>query len=378
MTIAPYRILHLVQDLHYGGMERLLNELVHALRAEGCEMHVGVVGGFGRFGDGLERSATLHRVPPMSRLSLLRPQGLISLTREVRPDLLHSHEGVWLKASLAARATGVPLVQTEHGRPDPDRLVDRWSDNLASRSTAIVIAVSEPLGEVLRRKVVHDPGRVRVIANGIDTRRLAPQSGGLSVRLELGIPPDALVVGSVGRLEPVKNYQLALHAFAAMRSHRNGGSPRFLLLVGDGQERRSLESAAQSLGIAQEVRFLGWRDDVERLYAAFDVFALTSRSEGTSVSLLEAMGSGVCPVVTDVGGNRRVLGPGLENLLVPSGDAAAVASAWQRCLEDPGYRSEVGHRVRDRVEREFSLTRMVARHLELYHEVIQAWPRRAR
>jgi glycosyltransferase involved in cell wall biosynthesis len=307
----------------------------------------------------------------MSRLSLLRPAKLINVLKAIEPDLVHSHSGVWLRASHAARAAGVrAVVHTEHGRPDPVPYADRVSDNVASRRTDVIIAVSEPLAAVLRRQVVHDASKLRVIANGVDTEGLKPLMDRCALRQELGIPPDAAVIGSIGRLEPVKNYQLMLRAFARLGSGSWNGRPPWLVLVGDGSERASLEQLAVELRIDTQVKFLGWRADAEKLYVTFDLFALTSTSEGTSMSLLEAMSCGVCPAVTDVGGNRSVLGPELNSLLVPSGDEAAVADLWHRLLRDPARRELSGHHARLRAQKAFSLDQMVEQHVALYRELL--------
>jgi glycosyltransferase involved in cell wall biosynthesis len=179
---------------------------------------------------------------------------------------------------------------------------------------------------------------------------------------------EAPVIGSVGRLEPVKNYRLALRALVRLRSL--GVVPRpMLVLVGDGSDRPALERFAQAHGIADDVRFLGWRDDVERLYGAFDIFTMTSHSEGMSISLLEAMSMGLCPVVTDVGGNRGVLGAELAGQLVRPGDEVALADAWRRHLADPQQRRAVGSQARARVETAFSLRRMVDHHIEIYRDL---------
>jgi glycosyltransferase involved in cell wall biosynthesis len=369
----PIRVAYLIPGLHYGGMERILHDLTKTLPPRGFEVHVVIVGGFfGRFADGLTEVAELHQVPAMSKLSLVYPGQLVDVLRSIAPDAVHSHAGVWFKASRAARLAGVPVViHTEHGRRVPDLVTDRWIDNLASRSTDLVIAVSEALAEVLRRRVVHDPRRLRVITNGVDVDRLRPATDVAALRRDLDIPPGTPVIGSVGRLEPVKNYQLALHALARMDGLDSGPSP-LLVLVGDGSERGMLEELARALGVADRVRFLGWRDEVERLYGAFDLFTLSSQSEGMSISLLEAMSTGSCPVVTDVGGNRGVLGPELAPSLVPSGDAAALAAAWRRHLADAELRQAVGRRARARVQREFSLERMVDDHAEIYRQLTTA------
>jgi glycosyltransferase involved in cell wall biosynthesis len=366
------RVVHIIQNLNYGGMERVLHSLARRLPPRGFEVHIVVLQYLGRFAEGLEDSVTIHQVPPMSRLSLFHPGKLITLFRKLAPDVVHSHTGVWLKASRAARVAGIPvMVHTEHGRLDPVPLSDRLIDNRASRWTDMVIAVSEALAELLRRQVVHDPARVRVITNGVDVDLLRPPVDRAALRRDLGLPPNAQVIGSIGRLEPVKNYQLTLRAFARLGERPSVGGPPLLVIAGDGTERPRLEALATDLGIASRVRFLGWRDDPDRLYGAFDVFTLSSRSEGTSVSLLEAMSTGVCPVATDVGGNRAVLGPELEGLLVPSEDDAALAAAWARQLADPALRSSMGARARHRVETGFSLERMIDQHVDLYHDLLE-------
>lgn len=373
MRTRPIRVAHVIPGLHYGGMERLVNELAQALPSRGVEVHVVVIEGFGRFAAGLQDMARLHQVAPMSRFSLFYPAELVAVLRGIRPDVVHSHSGVWFKASRAARLLRVPVtIHTEHGRPVPDRVRDRLSDNLASRSTDAVIAVSEALADVLRRRVVHDPSRIRLILNGVDVRRLRPSADRDSLRRELGIPAGSPVIGSVGRLEPVKDYRLALRAFARLDAAMEGRPPAFLLLAGDGSQRRELEELAERCGLASRVKFLGWCDEVERVYGAFDLFTLTSRSEGTSVSLLEAMSSGLCPVVTDVGGNRAVLGPELSALLVPPEDEVSLAETWKRYLVDPELRGVMGRRARERVERAFSLDQMVEQHLSLYRSLLDA------
>jgi glycosyltransferase involved in cell wall biosynthesis len=375
MTTAsstPIRVAHLIQNLNYGGMERVLHSLGSHLPRHGFEVHVVVLQYLGRFAEELEGAVTFHQVPPMGRLSLLHPGALIETLRRVGPQVVHSHSGVWLKASRAARVAGVPvMVHTEHGRPDPVPVADRCIDNIASRMTDQVIAVSEPLAAVLRQQVVHDPGKIRVIQNGVDTERLGRPVDRRALRAELGLPPEGLVIGSIGRLEPVKNYPLALRAFAGLTLPAGIATPR-LVLVGDGSERQRLEGEAQRLGIADRVHFLGWRADAERLYPAFDIFSLTSTSEGTSISLLEAMSCGICPVVTDVGGNRAVLGPELTRLLVPSEDPASLTARWAEQLSDPGLRTSLGAQARERVRATFSLEHMVREHADLYRSLVSA------
>lgn len=352
-------------------MERVLHSLARALPSQGFEVHVVVLEYYGRFAEGLGTTATLHQVPRMSRLSLLRPGRLIAVLRRLSPDIVHTHSGLWLKGARAARMAGVPVVvHTEHGRPDPVPLINRMIDNRASRLTDAVVSVSDALGEVLRRQVVHDPTRVRVIVNGVDTDRLRPRFLASSIRARIDVPEGVPVIGSVGRLEPIKNYALAIRAFAGLEGHFVAGRAPYLVLIGDGSERHELELLAAKLGVAQRVKFLGWRDDADELYHAFDIFTMTSHSEGTSISLLEAMATGTCPIVTDVGGNRAVLGPDLASLLVPDSSEAALTSAWRFHLENPSIAAAMARQARLRVERSFSLARMAEQHATLYRELV--------
>lgn len=362
------RVVHAVTDLLFGGLQRLVVQMAERLDADRFETHVLVYGRTGPLADGLAGHAALHRASPnQPAWSLAWPRALAAQLRALQPDVVHSHSGVWLKTARAARMAGVPLVvHTDHGRLIPDPWHVRWLDRAGSRYTDVVVAVSEPLAERLRRRVVAYPDRVRVVINGVDTDTLQPRAAP-GLRDELGLGASDLVIGSVGRLERIKGYDLMVESLACL--DRLAPDRRaFLVLVGDGAERPELEARARELGLADRIRFLGWRQDLPRLLATFDLFVLTSRSEGTSVSLLEAMSAGVCPVVTDVGGNADVLGPDLRHRLVPSEDPQAIAQGWLAALADPEARARDAGRARARAVERFSLRRMVAAYAAIYEE----------
>jgi glycosyltransferase involved in cell wall biosynthesis len=353
--------------LNYGGMERLVVDIVRCVDAERLESHILVLKQLGRFSRELGATIQLHQARPLPRYSMLWPGPLVSQIREIAPDVVHTHSGVWYKATLAARSAGVRrIIHTDHGRQLPDPWVARFVDGLAARRTDVVVAVSEALAGHLKRTVVPRQTRVEVIPNGVDTAAFRPGTDGWGVRSELGIPPQVPIVGSVGRLQRIKGYDVMLQAFARLRQEWTDGEPPVLVIAGDGAERERLERFVADSGLAAGVHLLGWRDDLHDLHAAFTLFTMASRSEGTSVSLLEAMSSGVCPVVTDVGGNRAVLGPLLEHRLVPPDDPAALASAWRRALSNAEARVRDAAAARGRVEAAFSLEAMVRRYEALY------------
>jgi len=304
----------------------------------------------------------------MPKASMLYPGRLVRLFRDIKPAVIQSHAGTWFKTSLAARIAGSSaVVHTQHGRPHPDRVADRVIDHLASHLTDVVIAVSEPLADQLRRQVRVPAAKLHVIPNGVDTDSFRPPADTIECRRVLGLPIDRPIIGSVGRLESVKNYWLALDALSHLVSTASmDGPPPLLALAGDGSQRSALQAHAAQLGVADHVRFLGWHDQAEQVYGAFDVFTLCSHSEGMSLSLLEAMSTGLCPVVTDVGGNRSVLGPDLSTQLVRPGDPRALAEAWRTCLDQPEWRRAAGAQARKRVLHAFSLQQLVARHEAVY------------
>lgn len=361
------RVLHLVQNLNYGGMERLIHDLARRADRAALDVHVMVMGYVGRFGDGLEGAAEVHLAGRMEPWSLLRPAALAERIRRIGPDVVHTHSGVWLKGARAARMAGVPrVVHTEHGRRHPDPPDDRWIDGWAARWTDVVCAVSRPLAAHLAAHVVRGRARIAVVPNGVDTDAFAPRPDDGALRRALGLAPDTPLLGSVGRLEPVKGYDVAVRALARLRAERRDGPPPVLLVAGDGSARARLLQLARSLGIGDGLVLPGWRDDLGALHGAFTLFTLSSHSEGTSVSLLEAMSAGLCPVVTDVGGSADALGPALRRRLVPAADPAALARAWSAALRDGAARRADGRAARERVLARFSAHAMVRAYEAIY------------
>lgn len=361
------RVLHVIQNLNYGGMERLLANLARSADPERFESHVLVLQYLGHFAAGLDEVATLHTAEPLPRYSMFWPRPLIRQIRDIAPDVVHTHSGVWYKATLAARRAGVPhLVHTEHGRRRPDPWQHRFWDGLASKRTDLVVAVSEALREQLAVTVVRHPERIRVIPNGVDTEvhRPCPDSG--AIRRELGIPTEVPIIGSIGRLEPIKGYDVMVRAFAELRARWQHGPTPVLVIAGNGSERSRLEGLVAQLQLRGAVRLLGWRNDIAELHESFTLFTMSSRSEGTSMSLLEAMSSGICPVVTAVGGNPAVLGEELGHRLVPSEDPGTLAATWRDALLDQTRRADDAKRARRRVQDEFGIKAMTRAYELLY------------
>jgi len=230
-----------------------------------------------------------------------------------------------------------------------------------------IICVSDAVKQVVtaRERVRED--RVVVIRNGVET---LPDAGGESVeiRKELGIGEEHLVVGMVANFNrSVKGVSLFLDSVPPIV--KQVPSARFLLL-GRGKEEGELREKARSMGITRYVHFAGYRPDIHRYYAIMDVSALTSFSEGLSITILESMRCGLPVVATRVGGNPEVVADGVTGYLVPPGDVSAFASRTVTLLLDRELRKRMGEEARRRVERHFRLQDVASRYLEIYEGLL--------
>jgi glycosyltransferase involved in cell wall biosynthesis len=349
----------------------MVADLLSHLDPARFEVHLLALRFLGRYAESLGSCCGLHVAPHLSRWTMIWPRALATELQRLAPDIVHTHSGVWYKTSLAARMISLPhLVHTDHGRHFPDPFATRVIDNLASRWTSAVVAVSEPLAEHLAQKVVAYPNRISTIPNGIDTDLFVPGPPDRRLLAELGVAEGHPVVGSLGRFDSVKGYDVVVRAFSELRQTWLGGADPFLVLAGEGPEAERLRELAVALGLSDRVLFPGWRSDSHALYRSFDVFVLGSRSEGTSLSLLEAMSCGTCPVITNVGGNAKVLGANLRHRLVLPDSVTALAEGLRNALFEPEQRNRDEEVARARVLADFSLCKMVERYESLYESVL--------
>jgi glycosyltransferase involved in cell wall biosynthesis len=267
---------------------------------------------------------------------------LYRLFREVQPDILHTHmttAGFW--GRLAARLAGVPvLVHTLHEHPFKGYYKPLQTqmfvalERLTARYTDSIITLSERLRRELADEYhITRRSAVTVLPLGFDLSSFAatPRRQGRFRQL-MGIPADVPLVGIVGRLIPVKNHELFLQAAATITQAMP--QARFVI-VGDGDERETLEQRSAQLGLAQQVLFAGWQQNMPDIYSDLDVLAITSHNEGTPVPIIEALSAG-CPVVaTDVGGVADLLDNGAFGTLIPSGDSTALVNAIVALLQAP-------------------------------------------
>jgi glycosyltransferase involved in cell wall biosynthesis len=310
---------------------------------------------------------------------------LAELIRKERPQILHTHTAKAgfvgrIAALLAGNARPPIVVHTFHGHVlrgyfNPFvtlgfRTLERW---LASVTTKL-IAVSPEVRDDLVRLGVAPEEKFAVIRLGIELGERV--GGGDDVRREtrrqLGVGPDAFVVGWVGRMTAVKRTDDVLRAFRELLDRDVDAR---LCLVGDGPDRAHMERRAHELGIARRCLFVGYQDDVAPYYEAIDALLLPSVNEGTPVSVIEALAAGRPAVATRVGGVPDVVRDGVDGFLSDVGDASTLADRLAELARDPERRAEMGREGREHVVQRYAVDRLVDDVDRLYRELLSALPR---
>jgi L-malate glycosyltransferase len=358
-------ILQVVLSLNPGGTERLVVELT---RAAALQFRVAVccIDEPGTWGMQLRDQGfdvfALHREPgfqPQLGWHLAHAAKLRGLR------VLHCHHYSPYVYGCMARmvSPGLRVILTEHGRlsDQPPTAKRRMVTPVLAALGHDLISVSEDLRTYMI--AAGFPQRLRVIPNGIE---IGPEPGRAEreqARALLGVDERTLVIGSVGRLDPVKDFPMLVRAFGIVHASHPDST---LVLIGDGDERRRIEEAIAALPVPHGVRPFGHREDVRRLLPGVDVFVNTSVSEGISLTLLEAMAACLPVVATAVGGTPEVVLHGKTGLLIPARDPAPCAAAIAELLGSARIRAEFGSAGRQRVEEVFNLDRMREQYLGLY------------
>ncbi|MBY0527654.1 MAG: glycosyltransferase [Gemmataceae bacterium] len=365
---APTRIVHVLLSLDPGGLERVVLDLVRQAPSLGQNVAVVCLERPGRLApDAEECGASVYCVhkPPGLRPGLV--PSLTRLLRELRPHVVHTHQiGVLLYAGPAARLAGVPaVVHTEHGKHYARRRT-RWLGRLAALTADRFFCVSSDIAAEVAARCVVPKRKLCVVANGIDTWRFASSSDRAALRQSWNIPASALVIGTVGRLAEVKRQDVLLAAFARVRKQRPDAH---LLLVGDGPLRDLLRQLAERLDVARFVHFAGYQPHPEQFLQGMDVFALTSRSEGMPLAVLEAWAAGVPVVASRVGGLPEMVNDQI-GVLFPPGDEAALARALESLLTNPVRARHLAEAAQAHVRAEYDVGGMVETYQRHYRELL--------
>jgi glycosyltransferase involved in cell wall biosynthesis len=364
-------VAFVLPSLVVGGMERFVVLLGTALVQSGHQATVICTQTTGELAESARSNGMAVVCSPFtSRWDNLRPTRLIRELAGVRPDVIHSQNGVWLAAALAARRLGVPMCHTEHGIESLTEPLKVTSQKfLAARLTDAIVAVSTPLEARLSAKYRIPRARLSRIDNGIPTELYRRQPAVReAVRQALGVTEETIVIGAVARLHHLKGIDVLMQAAQTLE---RGDRPVCIVVAGDGEDRSLVEQMAARAGVP--VQLLGMHSDIDRLMQAFDIFALPSRSEGLPLAVLEAMAAGCAIVATDVGEVRRVL-ESEAGLVVESGNVTALAVGLRLLIHDDAMRDRFSVNAMYRVRQQFGIEQMAARYLRLYRQIVPSPP----
>ncbi len=377
MSTNRPRILHVVDSLGVGGLELNLETLI--LRTvEDFEHHVCCVRRNGPVGERLAAQGIgVHELAVTGRMPWSATSALYACVRRLRPAVVQASNWGTIEAIPVARfASDAGILFEEHGIRCTPRVWRReWAIRRLSGLIDAFVAPSVTIARFLVECVGIAPTKIVQIDNGVDTQRFAPRPASPHTdALPEPLCGRRLVV-AVGRLSPVKRYDVLLRALARLVAERPDVGAVF---VGDGPERQALEALARDLGLASKVCFVGFRDAVEEWMNRADVFVQTSESEGACNAVLQAMACGKAVVASDIANHRDATAQGQAVCLVPFGDTEALAEALRQLLDDDARRTELGALARRMVLGRYTLDQAVAAYVDLYTRVANRRARQAR
>lgn len=366
-------VLHLINNFGDSSISRIVIRLVRNLEQRGCLFHVGALSSYGDM-----RLEFIRCGVPTVDFSEGRP-GMSSIAKRIGKyvaeqgiDIIHTHTPRTILAaflSLGMRPRRPFHLATKHLVNSPgDRgwgIVYSLMDRLLLYAPDLLVPVS---GKVCKQITVCPglTGRVMMIRNAVDTELFYAPDQREPCRSEFGLPPESVVIGSSGRLEKVKRYDLMLRAFSLVQKRH---PETRLMIAGEGSLRHELESLARELGIENSIVWTGFRKDVPRLLAAMDIYVQSSVNEGLSLSILEAMAAGKPVIITDVGGARELVEHRKTGLLIPPGSAKIIAESITELLENPAETASFAREGREYVLREFGLKKMVDAYGKIYEDL---------
>jgi glycosyltransferase involved in cell wall biosynthesis len=363
------RVLQVVLSLNPGGTERLVVELARRLQDEAPAM-VCCLDDAGAWAREVEPCGI--EVVALERARGFRPmlgRAVAHLARRHEATVIHAHHYSPFVYSCLARLwrPGTRVIFTEHGRlsDTPPSAKRRLANRVLGRFPSRVFAVSEDLKRHLAGEGFATDA-LEVIYNGIEVGPVPDRKTRSDVRQALGVDDETFVVGTIARLDPVKDLGTLIEAAATVRAEL----PIVVAIVGDGPERPSLEAAARRFGVGAQIRFLGHREDARRWLAGCDAYVNCSISEGVSLTILEAMAAALPIIATRVGGTPEVVDAD-SGRLIPARHPAALSQALVQLARSPQIRATLGRSARQRLETRFTLERMVREYAEVYASVTE-------
>ena len=371
-------IAHVIYRLDVGGLENGLVNLINRIPAERFRHAIICLTDYSEFRQRLTRGEVpvfaLNKPPGNSPVTQFK---LWTLFNRLRPAVVHTRNLGALEATLPAALAGVPVrIHGEHGRDVDDldgtnprrRIVRRLYKPFVHQ----YIALSRDLASYLQHKIGVPPSRIAQVYNGVDSTLFHPAG-----RERDAVPhpnfsgPGYFVIGTVGRMQDVKDPLTLARAFLRLLQAIPGAEQRLrLVMVGDGPLREQVRMLLVEAGVGECAWIPGGRNDVARIMRSFDLFVLPSLAEGISNTILEAMATGLPVLATAVGGNPELIQAGVTGTLVPRDDPESMARAMRAYAESPELCRRHGIEARRTIERKFGMEAMVDAYMTIYDKLL--------
>ncbi len=356
----PINILHITFDMGLGGTEQVIRNLIKGSDSDRFKHHLCCIesplGPWGRELKDMGIPVFVFQRKPKLDLGLISK--IRALIKQHNINVVHTHQYTpFTYGFFAAIGLSAKVIFTEHGRfyPDSSTFKRRMINRLLFPFVDVVTAISEATKFALVQYECIQDTKIQVIYNGIHAVPTPKDSELKTLRQELGLKPEHLIFGTIARFDPIKNQALMIRAFAEL----NKKHPHTrLILVGDGSERPNLEALVAELALNDSVIFTGYRTNPYEFIHLFDVFLLTSLSEGTSMTLLEAMSAGKPCIASDAGGNPEIVTDQKTGLIFPSKDEIALVNALLQLTENESLRSQFGAEALSQFNHRFSSKKM--------------------
>lgn len=367
----PVRIMQITYGLSYGGLEQVILNLYHFLDKHRFSVSVCCMTQKGHVAYELEKLGC--KIEYCDGNSRLNPYSkflkIAAILKKHKIDIVHTHNTpAYFDGLIAAKLVKVPVViHTDHCRFYPDKKRYMFAERMASFATNRIVAVSAHTKRELGQWEHISSRKIDVILNGIPPLDSLTSEQEHRLRADLGIKSNEKIIGSVGRLEYQKGYDLLIQAAAIMAANK---CPAKFVIVGEGSQRNELQQLAQQLNLADKVILTGGKINGAEYVQMFDIFALTSNFEGMPIVLLEAMAAKKPIVATNIGGVPEMIDHGMNGYLVDKRDPKIFAQYCRQLINNPELIKKFGNHSHQKYINEFSVDQMVSNYTRLYYSCL--------
>ena len=367
MNTSPKKVLHLTYDMRIGGTEMVIKNIIEGSNRNFFLMSIFCIEEpIGPWGVELQSQGiniTAKARKPGFDLKLIAQ--INRHLRENNIDVIHCHQYTpWVYGVIAAIGTKTKVIFTEHGRFYPDS--SSWKRKLINPVLCIITDHVTSISKATKQALVEyeniPKNRIEVVYNGIAALKVNP-SETQKTRAKLDINSSTTVIGTIARLDPIKNHKMMINAFAIIAKQIDDIK---LIIVGDGEERENIQAQISNLGLEDKVRLTGYDPRPQRYLELMDIYLLSSLSEGTSMTLLEAMSLGKPCIATDAGGNPEIVKNFETGLVTSNDDAAKFADAVMTLINQHEMLSSYGQEGKRVFDSSFNVTKMNEKYALLY------------